>query len=434
MPRLTGVSRVGPALLAITAGLVVGAPVPPASAVDGDNCTSVQSTDTVADTAPEELSQPMEQLQIAEAQAAARTLGGREPGAGVGVAVVDNGVLDTRVPEVDELRPTGFTRGPGLSYYHGTAVAGVIAGEGRAGRDGDVIGVAPAAEIYDVRVYDDDGGDEELEPLTGDGLVAGLQKVRSLVPDQVQIVNVSLSVADPSPELEDAVRALTRAGAIVVASSGNRPTDPQPGDDVGPYEFGEDAAAHFWPAGLAKDDPLVVAVGTTTDPAAENLDQPVGVLSSAIDVVVPSYGAVTWGINGSPCSLYASSTSIAAAEVSGVLALLRSAYPGDTVRQTVARLEGTTTGGGRNDRAPDTALGRGVVQPLNALTSPIRPDRRGELGAGPIDDQVVAPAVLPEPEPDVLASTRRHALWWGLAGGGALVIALLLRPVLSRRR
>ena len=48
--------------------------------------------------------------------------------------------------------------------------------------------------------------------------------------------------------------------------------------------------------------------------------------------------------------------------------------------------------------------------------------------------RAAVPAALPVEEPDVLESTRRDAVWWGLFGGGALVVALLLRPVLSRRR
>jgi membrane-anchored mycosin MYCP len=44
------------------------------------------------------------------------------------------------------------------------------------------------------------------------------------------------------------------------------------------------------------------------------------------------------------------------------------------------------------------------------------------------------PARAPEPRADDLAGTRRDALWWGLVAGGALVVALLLRPVLTRRR
>ena len=39
------------------------------------------------------------------------------------------------------------------SYYHGTAVAGLIAGPPRA--DGSAVGIAPAAQILDVQVYDD---------------------------------------------------------------------------------------------------------------------------------------------------------------------------------------------------------------------------------------------------------------------------------------
>ena len=43
-------------------------------------------------------------------------------------------------------------------------------------------------------------------------------------------------------------------------------------------------------------------------------------------------------------------------------------------------------------------------------------------------------ATAPEPAPDLLATTRDNAIWWGLIGGGLLVVALLLRPMLARRR
>jgi membrane-anchored mycosin MYCP len=49
-------------------------------------------------------------------------------------------------------------------------------------------------------------------------------------------------------------------------------------------------------------------------------------------------------------------------------------------------------------------------------------------------NNTVLKARAPRAEADALADTRRDAVWWGLAGGGALVIALLLRPVLARRR
>ena len=86
---------------------------------------------------------------------------------------------------------------------------------------------------------------------------------------------------------------------------------------------------------------------------------------------------------------------------------------------------------GRAD-IPNRLSGAGDVQPLDALTRPLAMDEQGvaEETAPEPDRQVYA---APEPEPDVLADTRRDAVWWGLLGGGALLLALVLRPVLARR-
>jgi membrane-anchored mycosin MYCP len=83
---------------------------------------------------------------------------------------------------------------------------------------------------------------------------------------------------------------------------------------------------------------------------------------------------------------------------------------------------------------PNTLVGAGEVQAYQALTRPIEVTPDGQvLSAGEVVEkqQVLQ---LPEEPKDVLASTRHDAVWWGLAGGGALVLALVLRPVLTRRR
>lgn len=35
---------------------------------------------------------------------------------------------------------------------------------------------------------------------------------------------------------------------------------------------------------------------------------------------------------------------------------------------------------------------------------------------------------------DPLATVRENAIWWGIAGGGALGLALVLRPLFARRK
>ena len=101
----------------------------------------------------------------------------------------------------------------------------------------------------------------------------------------------------------------------------------------------------------------------------------------------------------------------------------------DTPAMAVSRL--LLTADGRADM-PDRLAGAGDVQVYDALTRPLALDESGaaEQTAPEPDTQVYA---APEPEPDVLASTRHDAVWWGLLGGGALLLALVLRPVLARR-
>lgn len=428
------------AVVSLAGALVVGGPAPARAAEpDGSDCAGVNQVDTEPDP-PTVPSAPLESLRIAEAQALVRQRTGAEPGSGVAVAVVDSGVEGTHVQRAG---PPGGE----LLFYHGTTMAGVIAGQSDDGDGGDGgedgvgrIGIAPGATIYDARFYDTTNRDDGTVPTRG-GLVDALTALLPQVgrgAGQVSIVTVALTVEDDSPGLEAAVQAITDKGAIVVASSGNRvsETEPQSDDDEpddSAYEFGEDVT--LFPAGYATTNSRVVSVGTTTDAEFEDPNVPQGLLSSSIDVVVPTFGAVSYGINRSTCSFFASSTSVAAAEVAGILALLRAAFPNDSPEQLIARLEVTATGGAApGDGAVDKFRGRGVVQPMEALTRPLQPTRDGVVGPGPQPPADVAPAALPQSQPDVLRSTRRNAVWWGLFGGGALVVALLLRPVLSRRR
>jgi len=415
------------ALGLVAAGLVLVGPAPDARAVDGADCTAINAIDT---TGPEatDVSDPFELLQIRQAQTFVREVSGREPGEGVTVAVLDSGVQSLpQLPEVGEDRVTEFSKSAAYSWHQGTGVAGVIAGAPR--RDDRPVGFAPAARLYDERVYDTGEDNDELAQVTTAGVVAGLDRLVPLVgPDGIRIVTIAFGVEE-SPALEAAVGRVTEAGAIVVAAAGDRTGE---GDD---YRPGEDYADVVWPAGYAKADrnPRVVAVGATS-PSGEEATGYV-LQNSAIDVAVPTYGTVSYGINRSTCTFYDPSTTVAAAQVSGILALLWTVYPQENADQVIARLEATASGGGTFDaQHPDKLVGRGVVQPLEALSRAITPDRQGRIDRSADPERAATPAVLPQPEPDVLASTRDNAVWWGLIGGGALVVAVLLRPVLARRR
>jgi membrane-anchored mycosin MYCP len=387
--------------VALAALPLVGA-APAAAATQLPECSGVSADQADGSTLlPVPAHGPLEQLGVPQAQQWLRD-GGTQPGAGVTVAVVDSGVAG------------GVTLAPGSAsgapqYFHGTAVAGIIAG---------AYGVAPAARILDLRVYT--AGDSADGPqVSAAGVRAAFDQLVAHPEWDVSIVNASLEIGE-DPGLAADIATLRKRGVIVVASTGNRL---QASGVPSVYVGGEDVGGRYFPAGYAGVLGVSAVAPAGGDTAASVL------ASSATDVTAPTTGLRTVALTGAPCLLGDVATSWATAEVSGVLALLRSAYPHASAAELVARLESTASG--RADVRTAFA-GAGVVQAYQALTRPLTLTASGQQST----DAVAAPddrASVPPPEPDVLAGTRHLSVWWGLLGGGALLLALVLRPVLARR-
>jgi membrane-anchored mycosin MYCP len=399
------------------AGLVVAAGLTWVSAApavaENPLCDSVEATsarDRVTIS-----SAPFAQLDVHRAQLLVNRTA--PPSRPVRVAVLDSGVGAGRIPVVARHSVTGRTA---VTYYHGTAVAGLVAGPH---------GVAPHAQVVDVRVYDDVDADDGA-PVTPDALAEGLDWVaRQADALNIKVANVSLAV-DSSPRLERAVRAARRAGVVVVAAAGNRPQEGEPFDEDFADDSaspGEDAAGILYPTSY----PGVVTASSTADGTGSSDVTEFVLENSRTTVAVPTYDAVSYGLDGRACVLEPAATSWAAAEVSGVLALIAEMYPEDDARQLIARLVETANG---TPDDPTPLTGAGVVQPYEALTRPLDPSRSGRIEREPAAEPASAPAAAPAPREDLLADTRHDAVWWGLIGGGVLVVALLVRPVIARRR
>jgi membrane-anchored mycosin MYCP len=357
---------------------------------------------------------------------------GQEPGVGVRVAVIDSGVSPAAsVPVAERVSFSFGGVGAELGDYHGTAVAGLVAGPRRAaGGDLLPVGFAPGAEVVDVRVYDSTEPGEGQVGVETPRVAAGLRWVAANAERlEIGVVTVALAVG-PSEELEAAVRAALDADVVVVAGSGNRPVEGQPlFDELGELRTGEDAASLVFPAGY--DGVLAVSATAAGVPGEETDPRSSVVQSSAIDVAAPTYGAVTTSVNGGTCVLPSIATSWAAAEVAGVVAMMRAASPDQTARQVVTRLVQAADG---SPSVPDNLTGAGVVQPDEALSRPLQPDRSGQVATNVEEPDRNPRAQAPVPPEDRLAETRRNAVWLGLIGGAALAIAALLRPLLARRR
>ncbi|GAA3662334.1 hypothetical protein GCM10022237_22750 [Nocardioides ginsengisoli] len=378
---------------AVLAGVLLALPTVPASAgvaraaVEGPDCLSLRSdSDERTVKGPNTAN---ETLQVPRAQELARARG-----AGVTVIVVDS---------TDQ-------------SAHGTAVGGIVVGRDQTAPTEVGVGIAPEAGLQSRPFYDvpagNGGGDNGREPSSS--ALAGV--LDGIHPGKRTIVLVPTQVAR-SAALENALDRLTRAGALVVAAAGDRPAEGVFPDQLATRKAGEDAAGVIWPAA----HPGVLSV-SASDPGA--WDQGTVLRNSGVDLAAPGADTVSIGLNGGHCALTQASSAWAAAEVAGVAALVWSAFPTDDAARLTTRLEQTASG---NGGPTSPRIGYGVVQPVEAL------QRRLDAMSRPRAEPPV-PAQAPRPAADVLATTRSRAVWWGLGGGAALVVLVVLRPLLARRR
>jgi subtilisin family serine protease len=201
-------------------------------------------------------------------------------------------VLDTRANDAHPdlaLRVAGATEA--RTGQHGTLVAGIIGAA--LGNGAGIVGVAPRAALVSIPVCE---GTPRGDVCRLYEVVSGLDLAWS---ERAQIVNLSL-VGPANRVLERAVRRLDTLGVVVVAAAGNRrgkePAYP------GAYPWAIGVAATDRSGRLAPSGPVV-------------------------DLTAPGVEIVSTAANGG--FAFASGSSLAAAHVSGALALLTAASDGD---------------------------------------------------------------------------------------------------------
>lgn len=99
-------------------------------------------------------------------------------------------------------------------FGHGTHVAGIIAGSGAASSNGEYIGIAPGASLYNLKVLNSTGSGNE------DDIIEAIQWS---VDNHLNIINLSLGggTADPTDPESMAVENATAHGLLVVMAEGN---------------------------------------------------------------------------------------------------------------------------------------------------------------------------------------------------------------------
>ena len=284
-----------------------------------------------------------------DATLAARSTGGGDPsqyvvdklhlvdahriaiGSNVLVAVIDS-EIDGKHPElagavVDEFDAVG---NPDKPHVHGTGMAGAIAAHRR------LMGIAPGVRLLAIHAFSSNGRDSAQ--ATSDHILMGIDWA---VRKGAQVINMSFAGPD-DPMLQLALQKAHDKGVVLIAAAGNQ----------GPK------SAPLYPAA----DPNVIAV-TATDAKDQLLAQAnqgsyVAVAAPGVDILEPAPNGgfqVTTG------------TSVAAAHVSGIVALLLDRDPGldaAAIRDVLTTSAKHHVPNGRDDQ-----FGWGVVDPYRALMS-----------------------------------------------------------------
>ncbi len=278
----------------------------------------------------------------------------------VTVAVIDTGI-DLTHPDLvnnivagydfvnNDANPSYDVAGSG-NASHGTHVAGIIAAT--ANNAVGVAGVAPRVKIMPLRVLDDSGN--------GNSLNAELA-IEYAIDHGAKVINMSLSTGSFDSSFDLSLGLAWQAGVTVVAAGGNNnlgltltpPQDPsfnvldcvspvcndvvnitgQPGC-VGTCDYGNIVL------GVASIDSSSVRYnGTGASDYNATVPDPSNDTMLPIDVAAPGVGIESTIIGGYGTK---TGTSMAAPEVAGLAALLRSASPGLTVTEVRDRIRAMT--------------------------------------------------------------------------------------------
>ena len=246
---------------------------------------------------------------------------GKTRGDGIGIAVLDTGI-DTDHPD---LAPNlklalDFTHenNPEDSIGHGTHCAGIIAG---CDNGLGIIGVAPRASLYSLKVISQDRGNTSILGKALDWVIDKHEQ------HNIRIVSMSLGGSESDRRIEDRIKKLKDRGLIVVCAAGNSGPGSASGSTIS------------FPARLASQG-LCISVGA--------IDGYLGLAgfsstgrTGEVTFVSPGVEVYSTFLNGQYIKL--SGTSMAAPAISGFIALILTTHPEiDTLEEVIVKLRTLT--------------------------------------------------------------------------------------------
>ena len=325
-------------------------------------------------------------------------------GAGVRVGVVDSGV-DNDNPQ---LRGKVF---PGFDFVrdqagaqfdcapHGTPVASIIVGAPIPGTG--FHGMAPDARIVPARITDTDqiqGGPQVIADA-----------IRYTVDNGVSVLNLSLTVFEDSPVLEQAIQYAQAHDVLVVAAAGNNQQQGNPKPFPAAY-------------------PGVLAVGSIDINGALSPDSETG---DFVRLVAP--GVKVTGCDPEQGQELWDGTSFATAYVAGTAALVRAAWPKLTAPQVADRL--IRTADVARGGAGSAAYGAGIIDPYRAVTDTTVDGVAARAPLSPIPAPVPDPATRQRAAAVAVGDQATHSalVLLGITAGGLGLAGLVLLAVRRRK-
>ncbi|WP_052723804.1 S8 family peptidase [Paenibacillus wulumuqiensis] len=273
-------------------------------------------------------------------------------GKGVKVAILDTGI--STHPELKiagGVSVVGYTSSYADDNGHGTFMAGVI---GAQDNGKGLIGEAPDAEIYGVKILDSKGNGSTEDLAKG---------INWAIQNDMDIVNMSIAFPHSSPAVEKMITAADAKGILLVAAAGNKGT--------------ANAATNTieYPAKAADKVIAVTAVDNTLQRASFSASGP------EADVAAPGVSIVSTASNGK--YELRDGTSVAAPFVTGMAAVLKQAYPSLTNAQLRDAIEKSSIDLGQPGK--DNLYGYGMISFHHLFDHSIIPASSGFFFTGKIN-------------------------------------------------
>lgn len=297
----------------------------------------------IAKPTPPPVQQPAETLPWGIVKINANNVWGTNNGSGIRVAIIDTGIDQDHPDLVANIKGgQNFVTVRGRidpnkwddDNGHGTHVAGIVAAiDNSIG----VIGVAPGASLYGVKVLD----------KAGSGYVSSIiNGINWSISNGIQVINMSLGTSSDVQSLHDACDIAYQAGIVIVAAAGNS-GDSNPDNDVN------------YPARYSS----VIAVAATD---SNNIRAPWSSDGPEVAVAAPGVSIYSTYKGGGYSTL--SGTSMASPHVAGAVALVLASNPSLTPDGVRTKLQNTAYDLGTPGQDP--YYGFGLIDAYAAVTAP----------------------------------------------------------------